>query len=414
MGCAIGRGVAAGAALLASILAFAGTAKATTCNEAVRAAEREHRIPRGLLFAIASVESQMAGRPQPLALNVEGQPHYPRDLKGAMGVIQQAVAAGQTGVAIGCMQIRYDFHKRHFRSMQDLLDPASNVQYAAAFLKDLHGRFGSWDRAVSYYNVGQNTLHLPYLCRVAARLDDQLGPHILNAGWQHCGLKMPAKDQARRPSPPLVMVAASRGWDGLAVIEPKVPGQRFRPVGEPTETRGLATDEEMQRAVRPVEAETESPLGLVPPQRSLTPSVQPLTTHTPVVVRPRPVAIRERVETRGMVRPEGPSRRAALEAPPPPPAPTEVTGAETRDGAAPHFAHLASYGDIGSALTGWQILARLHPGTVGEFAPVIHEVKVSDDRTAYRLLVGAFPSRADADAFCRRLADPRQYCQARP
>lgn len=414
MGCASRWGAAAGAALLASIVAFAGGAKAGTCNEALRAAEREFRIPRGLLYAIASVESQMAGRPQPLALNVAGQPHYPNDLKGAMGVIQQAVAAGQTGVAIGCMQIRYDFHKRHFRSMQDLLDPASNVQYAAAFLKGLHGRFGSWDRAVSYYNVGQDTLYLPYLCRVAARLDDQLGPHILDAGWRHCGLKAPAKDQARRPSPPLVMVAASRGWDGLTVVEPKVPGERFRPVGEPTETRGIAVDEDAQRAIRPAEPDTDGALGLVPPQRSLTPSLLPSATRAPAAAQPKPVTVEARPEKRAMARPEGPARRATLEAPPPPPAPTLLASNEAGDAAAPHFAHLASYGDIGSALTGWQVLSRLHGGVFGDFAPVIHEVKVSEDRTAYRLLVGAFPSRADADAFCRRLADTRQYCQARP
>lgn len=402
--------------MLASILAFAPGAKAMSCTEAVRAAEREHRIPRGLLFAMASVESQMAGRPQPFAVNVEGQPYYPSDLKSAVGVIQQAVAAGQTGVAVGCMQIRYDFHKQHFRSVQDLLDPTSNVQYAALFLRQLHDRFGSWDRAVSYYNAGQNTLHLPYLCRVAARLDDQIGPHVLNAGWQHCGLnaRARAKNQARRPSPPLVMVAANRGWDGLSVVEPQIPGERFRPVVEPAETRGLAVDEEARRAVRPAEVETEITLDLAPPQRSLTLSVPELATRSPAAVRPRPAATEFRIEKRSLAAVTEPARRAALEPPPPPPALTTMPSVEAGSADAPHFAHLASYGDLDSALTGWQVLSRLHPDLLGEHAPVIHEVKVSEDRIAYRLLVGAFPSRADADAFCRRLADTRQYCQARP
>ena len=60
MGCAIGRGVAVGAALFASILVFAGTAKATTCNEAVRAAEREHFHSLALLPSELRLAIEMA------------------------------------------------------------------------------------------------------------------------------------------------------------------------------------------------------------------------------------------------------------------------------------------------------------------------------------------------------------------
>ncbi len=403
------KGLFVALALVLACLPVGARAEAPGCAAAAREAERQFRIPRGLLNAVATVESRMGGMSNPLALNIEGQALYPATATGALGAIQQAVAVGQTGVAIGCMQIRYDFHRKHFRGPAEMLEAHANVRYAARYLSQLHDWLGSWDRALSYYNTGYDAQHLPYLCRIARELDVAVGPEIMGAAWRQCGLPS-REDGMKRPRGPLFMLAADRGWDGLAVVEPKVPGERFRPVSDLPEAKPIEGAEGEER-LRP--AEPSATLGTAPP-----PAVAVGIGGVSGPVRPlggnpgRTATLQRNAPTVLPAASEGPSRPARLDPPPPPARPVVEVSSGPPD--VPHFAHLASYGDRESALVGWKVLARRFPDAVGGFAPVIQDVKVAEDRTAYRLLVGAFPNRADADAFCRRFADPGQYCQPRP
>lgn len=403
------RGLFFGLLLLLGLAAGDAAAQGVGCAAAARDAERQFRIPRGLLNAVATVESRMGGMSNPLALNIEGQALYPATAMGALGAIQQAVAVGQTGVAIGCMQIRYDFHRKHFRGPSEMLEAHANVRYAARYLSQLNDWLGSWDRALSYYNTGYDAQHLPYLCKIANQLDVAVGPEIMGAVWRQCGLPT-REDGMKRPRGPLFMLAADRGWDGLAVVEPKVPGERFRPVTDLPEAKPIEGAEGEER-LRPVAPEGSVSTNAAPkdavgiggasgPVRAMGNNAG----RTATLQRNAPIVL--------PAKSEGPSRAARLDPPPPPARPVVEVASGPPD--VPHFAHLASYGDRDSALTGWKVLARRFPDAIGGFAPVIQDVKVAEDRTAYRLLVGAFPNRADADAFCRRFADPAQYCQPRP
>lgn len=58
---------------------------------------------------------------------------------------------------IGFMQINWLFHGRHFESMADLYNPATNIDYSARYIKKLIQRHGSMSKAVAFYH--SNTQH---------------------------------------------------------------------------------------------------------------------------------------------------------------------------------------------------------------------------------------------------------------
>lgn len=60
-------------------------------------------------------------------------------------------------VDIGLMQINWKFHGEHFESMEELFDPATNMDYAARFLRKLLKEHGDTETAVAHYH--SNTSH---------------------------------------------------------------------------------------------------------------------------------------------------------------------------------------------------------------------------------------------------------------
>lgn len=64
---------------------------------------------------------------------------------------------------------------------------------------------------------------------------------------------------------------------------------------------------------------------------------------------------------------------------------------------------LASYLSRGMAEEGWRRLSADHAGLLAGFEPVIESADREDMGTVYRLKVGAFPDRPEADALCAEL-----------
>lgn len=81
---------------------------------------------------------------------------------------REAQTQGARLIDLGCMQINHYFHARNFASVEQMLDPAANVDYAARFLQQLHKREGSWTMAVARYHAGPNNdpAQKKYVCRV--------------------------------------------------------------------------------------------------------------------------------------------------------------------------------------------------------------------------------------------------------
>jgi soluble lytic murein transglycosylase-like protein len=165
---------------LLALLALPGAARAqnpwAACAEAIAAAERGSGVPAGLLLAIARVES---GRPAPgggvapwpFALNAGGEGRFPPTRDAAVAEVEAFRARGVRSVDVGCMQVNLFHHPAAFPDLDAAFDPARNVAYAAAFLRDLHRRTGNWAEAVAQYHSGEPGRGLAYHSRVrVARL----------------------------------------------------------------------------------------------------------------------------------------------------------------------------------------------------------------------------------------------------
>jgi soluble lytic murein transglycosylase-like protein len=133
----------------------------------IRAA-RENAMPVAVLYSVALTETGQRGSLRAFAMNVHGRPAANATLEEALATFAAAGRRGETLVDIGCMQINYRYHGRKFASVEDMFDPARNVDYAARFLKDLKRREGSWTAAVARYHAGPGNAPAQrrYVCAV--------------------------------------------------------------------------------------------------------------------------------------------------------------------------------------------------------------------------------------------------------
>lgn len=165
----LSRGAWALFASLTAVIAglpLASTAKADECTDLTIEAERKYDLPQGLLLSIALVESGMGGKPQPYALNLQGKSLMPQTISEARTHLRDGAGRLRKNTMVGCMQISLSHHKDQFKPVDRILDPRSNVFYAARYLKRLHAETGSWKQAVARYQGGTRQQRMSYLCRI--------------------------------------------------------------------------------------------------------------------------------------------------------------------------------------------------------------------------------------------------------
>ena len=129
-------------------------------------------VPLNILYAVGLAETGRMGVLQPFEMNIDGRAEHSEGLDDAIGKFHAARARGARVIDIGCMQVNYRWHADRFKSLADMFDPASNVNYAAGFLKALRTREGSWTRAVARYNAGPDNdpAQKKYVCKVIERM----------------------------------------------------------------------------------------------------------------------------------------------------------------------------------------------------------------------------------------------------
>ena len=161
------------------VLAQAGKSLAgfdNICLTEARRAEAQHGIPKGLLQSISRVEAgrkTVTGEFMPWAwtLNDRGEGLFFDSREAALRHLEEAVAAGDHSVDVGCMQVNTKWHMGGFHELADMLDPVQNADYAAGFLLDLHEAHQSWDDAVKHYHSAEPEKHMVYHRRVLAELE---------------------------------------------------------------------------------------------------------------------------------------------------------------------------------------------------------------------------------------------------
>lgn len=110
--------------------------------------EQQDNIPSGLLLAIATVESGS----EPYALNIQGKSVIGRNKTEAANLIQKALAKGITNIDVGVMQLNIRWHRENFKSIEEMLEPKKNIEYASGFLLKLYKKYSDWHKAVRFYH----------------------------------------------------------------------------------------------------------------------------------------------------------------------------------------------------------------------------------------------------------------------
>lgn len=165
------RRILAGA-IAAACISSAAPAAANICERQMAQAAARHGVPLGMLYAVGLTESGKRGSLQPYAMNIGGKAYFGASAADVMERLAQAQREGVRLVDLGCMQINHHYHRAKFASLEAMIDPAQNVEYATRFLKELKEREGSWTLAVARYHAGPNNnpAQKLYVCRVITNM----------------------------------------------------------------------------------------------------------------------------------------------------------------------------------------------------------------------------------------------------
>lgn len=160
------------AVLMGFISSGHATSRAGACEAEILGAAKRWDIPAGILHSVGLTETGRKGALYPYALNIEGRTVFATSRQDALREFNQARAKGYKLIDLGCMQINYRYHGEKFTSVDQMLNPRANVDYAARFLSQLHKKHETWTMAVARYHAGPNNdpAQKRYICRVIRNL----------------------------------------------------------------------------------------------------------------------------------------------------------------------------------------------------------------------------------------------------
>ncbi len=134
----------------------------TECDKSIASMESKTFVPKKVLYKIALLETgrKLNGRlvSWPWSLNNAGISYFFKDRRSALEKINELILAGEVNIDVGCMQLNWRWHGRHFDNLSSMIDPKENVNYASKFLEQLYEETGSWDTTVKYYH-SRNPVH---------------------------------------------------------------------------------------------------------------------------------------------------------------------------------------------------------------------------------------------------------------
>ncbi len=153
------------------------------CETVAVEAENAFNLPSGILTSIARVESGRKTdtgvyRAWPWTINDNGKGLFFDTRESAVDYIIKQKEFGNTHIDIGCMQISVKWHSHAFSSPESMLDPYTNIAYAAVFLEELYQTHGDWELAIKYYHSADTKKNIPYLQKVNAVWKGQPQPLV--------------------------------------------------------------------------------------------------------------------------------------------------------------------------------------------------------------------------------------------
>lgn len=138
---------------------YVGTARASV-PPAYEAIAQQFGVPGDVLYAIALTESRMTvgknlTRPWPWTANVEGKPYRFNTRAELTAFLRQHLQQGNPRFDVGLMQISWRHHGKRFARLEDAIDPVTNVQAGADYLRYLLKKSGSLEKAIGMYHTGE-------------------------------------------------------------------------------------------------------------------------------------------------------------------------------------------------------------------------------------------------------------------
>ncbi|CBL45402.1 Lytic transglycosylase, catalytic [gamma proteobacterium HdN1] len=141
-------------ALLLTVSAYADAG----VPAAYQAVASQYGVPPEVLYAIALTESRhtVSGlvRPWPWTANVEGKPYFFASRTEMSAFLTGLLRRGNRKFDVGLMQISWRHHGHRFRSVDEAIDPLTNLQAGAAYLRYLIKRRGV-ENAIGMYHTGE-------------------------------------------------------------------------------------------------------------------------------------------------------------------------------------------------------------------------------------------------------------------
>jgi soluble lytic murein transglycosylase-like protein len=171
------RSLASAVAAAIFTFSFHGPAASETgnpCEREIADAARRYAIPLAVFYSVGLTETGRGGVLHPFTMNIDGRPSFNPSLAEAVRRFDEARRNGAHFIDIGCMQINHHYHAAHFGSLEEMFDPAKNVDYAARLLLELKARERTWTLAVARYNAGPNNdpAQKRYVCSVIRNMVD--------------------------------------------------------------------------------------------------------------------------------------------------------------------------------------------------------------------------------------------------
>lgn len=147
-----------------------GAAPGGVCIREILKAQLRHHIPGNLLLGIGLQEAGMMHEGEltvwPWVANADGDGRFFDNPATAVSWIRAQQAAGVASIDIGCMQINLRWHPEAFATLEQGLDPALNVDYAARHLAELYRASGNWTEAAGRYHSRTETYKSAYIGRL--------------------------------------------------------------------------------------------------------------------------------------------------------------------------------------------------------------------------------------------------------
>ncbi len=126
---------------------------------AYQSVARQYGVPADVLYAIALTESRQTlapgvARPWPWTANVQGKAYYFRSRAEMSAFLNALLRQGNRKFDVGLMQISWRHHGHRFDSLDQAIDPLTNLRAGAAYLRYLTQKQGL-EKAIGMYHTGE-------------------------------------------------------------------------------------------------------------------------------------------------------------------------------------------------------------------------------------------------------------------